>query len=99
MTMIKSNFERCSYTLIKFSKNKVLSSKSPVLVIGSFYKLNFDRKVLYGNVALSIIVRSTKNRYSGLLKKVLVFRKVSLTVDPLNRGLFRKSKVLFFTGT
>ena len=85
--------------LLNFRKNKVLSSKSPFLIIGSFHKFNFDRKVLYGNVALSIIVRSTKNRYSGLLKKVLVFQKVSLTVDPLNRGLFRKSKVLFFTGT
>ena len=33
--------------LLNFRKNKVLSSKPPFLMIGSFHKFNFDRKVWY----------------------------------------------------
>ena len=68
---------------LNFRKDEVLGGKSPFFMIGPFYTLNFDKKVLYGKVALSIIVRSTKNRYSNFLKKVLNFQKVSLKLRVL----------------
>ena len=37
--------------------------------------LVFDKPVLYGNVAFSIIVLSSKKQYSSFLKKELVFQK------------------------
>ena len=44
--------------------------------------------VLYGNDAFSILVLSTKKRYSSFLKKVFVFQKICFKVK-----LFK-----FFTG-
>ena len=37
------------------------------------------RAVLYGNIAFSILVLSTKKRYSNFLKKVFIFDKILLT--------------------
>ena len=41
------------------------------------------RAVLYGNVAFSIQVLSTKKRYPSLLKKVFVFKKIVFRVKVL----------------
>ena len=56
---------------------------SNVFVIGPFYTpdsiclniANSDRGNLYENVAFSILVLSTKKRYSRYLKRVCAFRK------------------------
>ena len=45
--------------------------------------LAFDKAILYGNVALSIIVLSTIKRYSSFLKMVLVFLKTCFNVKVL----------------
>ena len=39
--------------------------------------------VLYGNDAFSILVLSTKKRYSSFLKKVFVFQKICFKVKVL----------------
>ena len=46
-----------------------------VLPILFVLTLVFDKAVLYGNVAFSIIIISSKKRYSSVLKKILVFQK------------------------
>ena len=74
--------------------------------------LAFDWAVLYGNIAFSIAVFSTKKQYSSFLKELLVFQKTCFKVkilktlkifrkdtDILNWGLFKKSPVQFFWGT
>ena len=42
-----------------------------------------DMAVLYGNAAFSILVFSTKKRYSSLSKKVFVFQKIYFIVRVL----------------
>ena len=42
-----------------------------------------DRAVLYGNKAFSILVLSTKKRYSSFLKKGFVFKKICFKVKVL----------------
>ena len=42
-----------------------------------------DMAVLYGNDAFSILVLSTKNRYSSFLKKVFVFQKICFKIKVL----------------
>ena len=39
-----------------------------------------DMAVLFGNNAFSILVLSTKKRYSSFLKKALVFQKICFKV-------------------
>ena len=72
-------FVRDSYTEKYFSKNKVVTGKTPffcekLCTPHSIYLS--DRAVLYGNVAFSILLLSTKKQYSSFLKKVLVFQKI-----------------------
>ena len=67
IAILNQVFIRGSYTQVKFLKKKVLSGKSAVFVIGPICTPhsicpNFDTVVLYGNVALSIAVLSTKKR-------------------------------------
>ena len=52
----------------------------PILFI---LTLASDRAVLYGNVAFSILVLSSKKNYSSLLKRVCVFQKICLGVEVL----------------
>ena len=52
----------------------------PVLYV---LTLAFDVAVLYGNVALSIAVLSTKNWYSSFSRKVCVFHKTCFKVKAL----------------
>ena len=49
-----------------------------------------DRTVLYGNVAFSILVLSTKKWYSDFLKKVFVFQKICFKVK-----VFKMFKISF----
>ena len=68
---------------LNFQKNKVVSGKTPFFVRGQFFTphtLAFDSLVLYGNVALSIVVISIKKRYSSFLKKAFVFQKTCFKV-------------------
>ena len=64
-----------------FQTNKVITGKNPFFVIGLFCTILFvlalasDMTVLYGNAALSILVLSTKKRYSNFLKKISFSRK------------------------
>ena len=60
---------------IKLSKNKVVTGKTPLSVAHFAVTILFvltlasDMAVLYGNDAFSILVRSTKKRYSSFLRK------------------------------
>ena len=75
-------FVRDSYTEKYFSKNKVVTGKTPFFVKSFVLPILFistllsDRAVLYGNVAFSILLLLTKKQYSSFLKKVLVFQKI-----------------------
>ena len=75
-------FIRNSYIPLKFHKNKVVSWKTPLALIGPFFtlhffllKLAFYRSVFYGGVAFLIPVLSTKKRHSSFIKKFLIFQK------------------------
>ena len=81
-------FKRGSYSPIK--KGKYLVAKLRSLLLVHFVHptqfvlaLAFDREVLYGNITLSIEVRSTKKWYFNFLKKVLVFQKTCFKVKVL----------------
>ena len=64
-----------------FRKNKVVTGKTLLFVIGPFWtpssiyltSMVSDRAVLYKNVALSILVLSTKKRYSSFFWKGFTF--------------------------
>ena len=82
MNIGKSNqfFTRGSYTKAKFSKNKVVTDKTPFFVIDPYctpysmcVNIGLGRAVLYGNISFSILILPTKKRYSSFLKKVLFF--------------------------
>ena len=67
---------------LNFQKNKRVLGKTPLFCKVSFVlpilfvlTLVFDNAVLYGNVAFSIIVLSSKKSYSSFLKIDLVFQK------------------------
>ena len=47
------------------------------------FTLAFYRAVLYGNVAFSFLVLSTKKRYSRFLKKEFAFQKICFIVNVL----------------
>ena len=74
-----------------FRKNKVVTGKTPFFVIGPFCTPDsiclingfFSQGSLYGNGAFSILVFSTKKRYSNFLKKVFVFQKICFNVNGL----------------
>ena len=66
-----------------FQKNKAVTGKTPLFVIGQFcsrrsicLNIDFDRAVLNENDAFSILVVSTKKHYPSFLKKVFVFQKI-----------------------
>ena len=74
----------------KFEKNKVVTGKTPFFMIGPFVltilfilTLASDTTVLYENDAYSILVLSSKKRYSSFLKKVFVFKKIYVKVKVL----------------
>ena len=71
-------FVRDSYTEKFFSKNKVVTGKTPFFCekLCTPHSIYLNRAVLYGNVAFSILLLSTKKQYSSFLKKVLVFQKI-----------------------
>ena len=54
-----------------------------VVLILFVLKLAFDKTVLYGNVALSIVVLSTEKQSSSFSKKVFVFQKTCFKVKAL----------------
>ena len=76
-----------------FRKNWVVTGKTPFFVIGPFCTpysicvnigfLQSSFAVLYGNAMLSILVLSTKNRYSSFLKRVCDFQKIYFKVKVL----------------
>ena len=47
------------------------------------YSLASDRAILNGNDVFSILVASTKKKYSSFLKKVFVFQKICFKVKVL----------------
>ena len=80
LSILNQLFVRGSYTEIKFSKNKVVSGKTPHFVIGPFciphsicLNIDFWKQVLYGNVTFSIVVLSTKKWNSSFSKKAFCF--------------------------
>ena len=78
-------FMKGFYTQIKFSK-KIKWLVVKLFVIGPFcticipnlslLTLAFDRVVLFGSFAFSIVVLSTKKRYSIFLRKVFVLKEI-----------------------
>ena len=78
---LKQNFQINAYW-----QNSVLCDSS-ILYFPFLYcnvlTLASHRTVLYGNIAVSVVVLSTKNQYSGLLKKVSVFQKIYFKVKVL----------------
>ena len=76
-----------------FRKNKVVTGKTSffdhfVLLILLVLTFAFDRPVLYGNVAFSILVPSTKKQYSSFLKYVSVCHKIISKVKCRKRSKF-----------
>ena len=65
-----------------FQKNKIVTGKTLFFVIGPFcthtilfvLTLASDLTILYGNYVLSILVLSTKKRYSSFMKRFLFSR-------------------------
>ena len=61
-------------------KNKVVGGKALSFVIGRFctcyFRLPFEREVLHGSDAFSVIELSNKKDYSSFLKKVSVSSKL-----------------------
>ena len=57
-----------------FQKNKVVTCKTAIFVVTILFVLTSasDMAVLYENDAFSILVLSTKKRYSSFFKKVFV---------------------------
>ena len=80
---------RGSYTQIKFLFcifiYKVVIGKILFFVIGPFctFCSAFDRAVLYGNVVFSIVILSTKNKYSRFLQKDFHFQKTFVKIKVL----------------
>ena len=60
------------FLLRGYWQNSFLCDRSILFVL----TLSSDVVVLYGYVGFSILVLSTKNRYSSLLKKIFFFRKL-----------------------
>ena len=81
-------FIRGLYNEIKFSKNKGVHGKTLFFWQGQFctphsiclLTLVFDKTFLYENVTFSILILSSKKRYSSFLKKHLVFQKTCFKV-------------------
>ena len=75
----------------EFRKGKVGDGRTSFFVIGPFctphsfvLTLASDRVVLYGNVMLSVLVLSTKKRYSSfLVESVFLFQKIYVEVKVL----------------
>ena len=71
------------------SLKKVVTGKPTFFVIDaicthrSILALAFDMAVLYENDAVSILVLSTKKRYSSYLKKIFIFQKICFKVKVL----------------
>ena len=57
-----------------------------VLLIQFILTLAFDRVILYGNIALSIVVPSVEKRCASFLKKALVFQKFFSKLKYWNRS-------------
>ena len=75
-------FVRGFYTQLNFQKIEVFSGKTSFFVISTFslpflfvLTVPFDRSVLYGNIALLIVVLSTKKRRAVLKIPSIVFLK------------------------
>ena len=71
-----------------FQKDKVVTGKTPLFVIGPFCSphsicFNIGRAVFNGNDVFSILLVSTKKWYSSFLKKVFVFQKICFKVKVL----------------
>ena len=65
------------------AKPRSLSQAHFVLPILFVTKLAFERAVLNGNLAFSLVVLSTKKQYSSFSKKLLVFQKTCFKVSAL----------------
>ena len=72
---------------LNFRKKKIVTGKTSFFIIGHFtFYLSYHWlliAVLYRNVAFSILVLSTKTRYSSFLKRVYVFQKICFKVKAL----------------
>ena len=76
-------YERC-YTETKFSTKNISSGKTVFFVIGGPFctcrsiclNISFDRSASHRNIVLSMVVLSTKKRYSSFSEKVSVFQIV-----------------------
>ena len=69
---MKLNFQKMKEFLERLRSFCKVNFVLPILFV---LTLVFDKAVLYGNVAFSIIIISSKKRYSSVLKKILVFQK------------------------
>ena len=71
---LKLNFQKTKGKLRSLWKvNFVLTSLSILTLV-------FDKAVLYGNVALSIVILSSKKSFDSLFLKSLVFQKICFKV-------------------
>ena len=50
--------------------------------------INFDKAVLYGNIAFLILVLSSKKKFSSFLKNGLVFQKTYFKVKVMKRSKY-----------
>ena len=75
------SFQFCTTAKIEISDLKILEKN--FRDFRGFDLAAFDRAVLNGNDVLSILVVSTKKRYSSFLKKVFVFQKICFKVKVL----------------
>ena len=64
-------------------QNNVSSYLSNVANLGCWYIKLTDKAVLNRNDAFSILVVSTKKRYSSFLRKVFIFQKIWIKVNVL----------------
>ena len=76
-----------------FQKNKAVTAKTPLFmivllfVVAILFVLTWasDRAVLNRNDVFSILMVSTKKRYSSFLKKIFAFQKIWIKVNVLKR--------------
>ena len=96
---IKSFFKVLKLKQI-FQKNKVVTGKTPLFVIGLFngrhsicFNIYLWQRVFNEKDACSILVALTKKRYSTFLKKLFVFEKIGFNANPNLTPLFDSTKV------
>ena len=79
----KTSFKVKVLKMFKISSNCHIKTCHFILTTLFVLTLASDMTVLYENDAFSVLVLSTKKRYSNFLKKVFVFQKTSFKVKVL----------------